>query len=77
MLMSKLPAARTLRLSHTKCTKTHAGAATIKQPPLSTNYGKNDSIHHLLEIISETASVLELRQTPLYTPPPLGGGGGV
>ena len=38
--------------------------------------GKRDSIHqHLLEAISETADVLELRQR-LCTPPPLGGGGG-
>ena len=32
--------------------------------------GKTDSIHHhLLEAISETATVLEFRQGFLYTPP--------
>ena len=32
--------------------------------------------HHLLRAASETANVLELRQS-FYTAPPLGGGGGV
>ena len=33
-------------------------------------HGKTDSIHHhLLEVISETANVLESRQTFLYTTP--------
>ena len=37
--------------------------------------GKRDSIHHhLLEAISETANVLDLRHTSFYAPPPLGGG---
>ena len=32
--------------------------------------GKRDSIHHhLLEVTSETATVLELRRKPLYTTP--------
>ena len=36
----------------------------------SGNIGKRDSMHHpLLETVSETASVLELRQRLLYTTP--------
>ena len=39
--------------------------------------GMRDSVyHHLLEATSETATVPELRQRILHTPPPLGGGGG-
>ena len=38
--------------------------------------GNRDSIHHhLLEAVSETATVLELGKH-LYAPPPLGGDGG-
>ena len=38
--------------------------------PIDLRYGKRDSIHrHLLEAVSETANVLELRQKLLYTTP--------
>ena len=40
--------------------------------------GKRDSVqHHLLEVMFETATVPVGTYESLYTPPPLGGGGGI